>query len=405
MPDDVPTQDQPFRLYTLHSQKGGVGKTSLAIAIACLEGLLRGVRTALIDADLTGTCLADALGGAPPSKAPRYVNDLILASPNSFLDLTVAPRFGRPPTQKGPRPDYWERYLLPWRDSRTGPSPFDYVPSNPALDEVRRIVPSLAQEYNLHFYRERLRDLIVSLATLPRRPRYRAIVLDLPPGLFGLSEAAFHLATNGELEDALLAARVPFGERAARAIVVATTDKMDYRATFLTMWQLEMERQISRRGLDPECQWSDAAEQRLAGEGEGVTPWEWEPMSFEVWFNKAKMGKKRKAMDRAFALGDAFRDMEDLLNAKHRLPPPWPGQDARSMYLSALATLKHQCTERGGVLPEIPGFSVESIAPTVVAMEHRSRQARKPNWELASLEDWVAAVAEALDLSWPGKGG
>ena len=79
----------PLRLYSLHSQKGGVGKTSLAIAIAGLEALLNRRHVLLLDADMTGTCIADALG-IPRTKhaGKKWLNDLLLAPPDQFLELT-----------------------------------------------------------------------------------------------------------------------------------------------------------------------------------------------------------------------------------------------------------------------------------------------------------------------------
>ncbi len=73
-------------IYTIHSQKGGVGKTSIAIAIAGLAAIWQGKNALIIDADLTGTSLIDLPGwanseGHPKSEEPTYINKLILASP------------------------------------------------------------------------------------------------------------------------------------------------------------------------------------------------------------------------------------------------------------------------------------------------------------------------------------
>ncbi len=50
------------RLYTIHSQKGGVGKTSIALAIAGFGAIYHNVKSLIIDADLTGTSLVDVPG-------------------------------------------------------------------------------------------------------------------------------------------------------------------------------------------------------------------------------------------------------------------------------------------------------------------------------------------------------
>ena len=392
---NVSNASDEFRLYTLHSQKGGVGKTSLAIAIAALEGMLRGVRTVLIDMDITGTCLADALGVDPPAEQPRYVNDLLLASPDAFLDLTVHRRIGR--SRKQPEAEYWRLYLHHWQAPRTDTTPFDYIASDPALDRVRQIVPSLAQEHNLHFYCERLRDAVVSLAAIG----YRTVVVDLPPGLFGLSEAVFHLATDGWLEEAPRS-KAPVRPR---AIVVSTTDKMDYRAAFSTVWQLEVERHVLRPDVDPELVGRDADERDEQAGRRGNNPPIWQNLDWEVWFNKAKMQEPRGELDPAFALRDTFQDMARFLETAHRLPPPLPGYDARDTYGPALEHHRRVWEERSGVvLADTAGFSVERIAPAVDAMVARSREEGAPHPSRGSIEAWLFAVANALGLSWPVEG-
>src|SRR5688572_6722323 len=50
-----------LRCYSFHSVKGGVGKSTLAVLTALTLARRPGARVTLIDMDLTGTSLADAL--------------------------------------------------------------------------------------------------------------------------------------------------------------------------------------------------------------------------------------------------------------------------------------------------------------------------------------------------------
>jgi hypothetical protein len=81
------------RIYTIHSQKGGVGKTSIALALAGMTGA-RGKKTLIIDADMTGASVADVPGmeceSGPNSK--RF-NELILAK---RMSLCGSQRCGLP---------------------------------------------------------------------------------------------------------------------------------------------------------------------------------------------------------------------------------------------------------------------------------------------------------------------
>jgi len=76
------------KIYTIHSQKGGVGKTSIAIAIAGFASILHDKNALIIDADLTGFSLFDVRGWAGDEK-PVYFNDVILATPPDFARYTL----------------------------------------------------------------------------------------------------------------------------------------------------------------------------------------------------------------------------------------------------------------------------------------------------------------------------
>jgi cellulose biosynthesis protein BcsQ len=81
------------KIYSIHSQKGGVGKTSIALAIAGWEAERNKKKVLLIDADLTGTSIKEVVKrkkNEGKTKPPEYVyiNKLILASPGDFGKYT-----------------------------------------------------------------------------------------------------------------------------------------------------------------------------------------------------------------------------------------------------------------------------------------------------------------------------
>ncbi len=88
--------NEPKKLITIHSIKGGVGKTSIALCIAALERQ-RKRRAILVDLDLTGTSLIalhesakvdkmhDCAKTGPGTGASRYINEFLLSDRKSVV--------------------------------------------------------------------------------------------------------------------------------------------------------------------------------------------------------------------------------------------------------------------------------------------------------------------------------
>ncbi len=224
------SHETPFRLFTLHSQKGGVGKTSLAVGIACLESITRKAQTIIVDADLTGTSICDAFGlerGSPKQEktSRRFLNEILLADPDECLQLLMSHR--RAPKTFGAL----GKFILSSDDSRDD-SPY-LMQSNPDLGAVREMVPLLPQERHLHYFAQRLHQLVVALC----RVGFRTVILDLPPGLFGLSDAAMELASDGNLAGEIEDLKGVTWD-APKSLLVTSNDKADYRAALLSAAQL-----------------------------------------------------------------------------------------------------------------------------------------------------------------------
>ncbi len=72
-------------LHVFASAKGGVGKSTLAVACAKLLAATPGCLPIVVDADMTGTSLADGLRGLPPP----FLNDALRPFLESKTDELV----------------------------------------------------------------------------------------------------------------------------------------------------------------------------------------------------------------------------------------------------------------------------------------------------------------------------
>ena len=341
---DSNMDSQALRVFTLHSHKGGVGKTSLATAIAGLESSRRRVKTLLIDADLTGTCILDALNVDAGHARPREsFSHVLLADPDRFLGLTQRPR-ARPggPTKCQ---EAWHEFLYAHSFLNRAEPDFHIVPSPATPAQVREIIPSLAQEHLLHFYADRFREVLLALTA----QGFRSIVVDLPPGLFGLSESVF-----GLVSDPCLAAEVQQA-RASRLeawpIVVTSADRMDYRATFRFI--VELEEEVAS----------------LGDRDSGATV---------PWFNRAVPMAGQSRVDEPMLLGPIFDDLQSMRGGE------------------VLDGLRSRCKGgRGGAFPFVPDFAVHRILPTLSNLLAGQAEGR-PEDVRPTISTWLCDVAARL---------
>ena len=167
------------RIYTLHSQKGGVGKTSVALALAGISGA-RGKKTLFIDADMTGASIADVPGMECEIGNEKWFNELILTNPNEFAIITSL-------TSASPVSEDMKLEAKYCRKTTKHES-VSFIPSSASPEAVEAVVPLIAQEDHLHFFRHRIEDIIAAAI----RTGFEVIILDHSPGLFGLKTAGLH---------------------------------------------------------------------------------------------------------------------------------------------------------------------------------------------------------------------
>jgi len=246
------------RIYTIHSQKGGVGKTGIALAIAGLAAFGEKKKSLIIDADMTGTSLVDAVpipGGRSEEerarllirsdKRKKYFNDLVFAIPPDFTSWTpIHVNNARTEAQNALEPFLWEI---------EGSNGMIFVmPGDSSAQAVQYAVPFLSQEYHVHFFRHRMEKIIASSILVG----FEVVIIDHSPGLYGISKSSFTtildqlchhepiptqenlnhpLEEDSRLDSLIRAARPDFwkkrgGSFLGQSILVTTQDTVDHRA-------------------------------------------------------------------------------------------------------------------------------------------------------------------------------
>lgn len=212
-PEISAVKSRAIALHVFCSAKGGVGKSTLAVA--CAKALAAEKRVPLVvDADLTGTSLADGLRLCAPKTALHTDGTVdVLASPtgevlsrNEVVRLRRlrrdAPhRRGLPPAYLNDalRP-YWENELQSYVDVRV-----DALLWRHEKDDGVRYLPSSAlrhdMEDSLRWFSREAFDWAAAMillldCTAEHWPALTDVVIDVPPGLFGFSQEMLALAST-----------------------------------------------------------------------------------------------------------------------------------------------------------------------------------------------------------------
>lgn len=237
MTDDQNNSRDFPRIYTLHSQKGGVGKTSIAIAIAGLAAFHNDKMTLIIDADFTGTSFLD-IPDMIEIDEKEYFNDFILAKPSKFEDYTPITSVKTNEKIKKTKKEFcWN---VPAGDGK-----IFCMPGSALVKDMKKIIPLISQEDHLRFFRHRLEDILVT-ATMAG---FEVIIIDHSPGLLGLSKSSMFMVVDQAVShfneerhphgptrlDRLYRATATEADNtriSAYAIFVTTFEPVDYRALF-----------------------------------------------------------------------------------------------------------------------------------------------------------------------------
>jgi hypothetical protein len=212
--------DRSVRIHCFFSVKGGVGKTTLAVALAQL--VPRPERCVVLDLDLTGSSLAEGLDLQAPEIALRSDGSMDLDAPPTGTYLSVDESRTARDARKRSKAGLWLpppyindafRYegndqerdcrldAMCWRH-QSDPG-VRYLPSS-SID--RDIVSSLDWLYRdeVHHGGAWLQRFAWILYTfLEQMPELEDLVLDMPPGVFGFTREVLsflaHLSTGSVL--------------------------------------------------------------------------------------------------------------------------------------------------------------------------------------------------------------
>lgn len=206
---------------SFHSVKGGVGKSTLAVAHALSIAQKRahtGERVYLLDLDLTGTSLADVL----PLRAPRWkdvdpltLGDTVRAPDDGYHSHAETEERVRQRDEQfddfvndGPaQVAFLNDFLLFQSPDREGgidmaldamcwrlegaPDNLRVIPSSALPRDLERILPVIFDEYHSGFIEARLEQLLAAL--IPDEGE-SYLVVDVPPTIPGLSRVVLSLA-------------------------------------------------------------------------------------------------------------------------------------------------------------------------------------------------------------------
>ncbi len=226
------------RIITLHafcSGKGGVGKSTLAVACAAVLAE-NGRRPLVIDADLTGTSLADGLSLRAP-RLPLETRDdslqLDALPSNVFYSLEetwelierrrlledvdperpcFVPFFNDALTWQSPDLEHDCRLdAISWQHQAE--PRVRYLPSSPAAADIGVALGYMYTEGHGGWPR-RLTWLLHN--SLQQMPELTDIVIDLPPGLFGFTHATLSILSYLAREQPLPEGYAPLGEMGVR---------------------------------------------------------------------------------------------------------------------------------------------------------------------------------------------
>lgn len=379
------------KIYSIHSQKGGVGKTSIALAIAGWEAELNKKKVLFIDADLTGTSIKEVVKrkkneGEKEPLEYVFINDLILASPGNFEKYT--PIISKKTSKKASPSNGLSHFL---NESEIEPK-ISFTPSSSRYKDIMEIIPLISQEDYLHFFRHRFEDIIVTAI----KEGIEVIIFDLPPGFHGLSQTVSNMMfdqiiakikreeKNNEEPtrlDSLFHSIFPDPKKfiESQVIFVTTSDKPDYNA-LIPLFCSYMLKDNRKEFFF----WK-----KQADEGKNKYPYDELIGSVDFIFNKVK-AKEGEVVDASFVmnriLGDLFesRDSIEVDNLE-----------------DVIELIKKRLIELGAVPCEnITNFDLERILSTIKNLYSSFRKDGKLTRDFSDkMEGWCENIAKTLGIA------
>jgi hypothetical protein len=329
------------RLYTIHSQKGGVGKTTVSIAIAAWAAVYHKKRALIIDADMTGVSLIDIPDWKGNAEV-QYFNDLILAKPNDFAKYGEI-WFEKTANRSKDGIQKFCRRIPKWNKIK-------YMPASPCFEDISKVVPLITQENFLKFFQHRLEDIIAMVI----KDQYEVIIIDHPPGLHGISIASLNITCNDSNDNkGKFEHKITKKSCSSHAILTTTPDPPDYLALFPSLF----------------CY--------LSGN---------EPDSIDIFLNKATMEAR---FDPPIAYQYIFDDLKEKTeNSEFK-------DKREGITVEWINKVEAKAKNKGGLAGSfIPGFKLNDIFPTI----KRIRENPSTTKRYGGIEGWCTQVGEMIGL-------
>jgi len=325
------------RIYTLHSQKGGVGKTSVAIAIAGFASIFHKKNALIIDADLTGVSLADLPNWVSDNqKKIKYFNDLILAKPNEFLKYTRTSSTKSKTQIRGK--------LKPFYQKIPNYERIFYMPGSPFFGDLRKIIPLISQEDYLQFFRQRIEDIIITAFY----DHFDSIIIDHPPGLFGVSTASLNIILSQITKENSYIGK----DVVSKAIFLTTADTFDYKALIPSISFILTE--------NNNFQYLNPDDPRI-----------------DLIINKAGTSKSRKDL--------VLEQKEIFKNISGKFP------DERKVHPDLISYLPKRAERVGALACEyVEDFDLKNILETIVRLKNKDAE--------DGMERWCAQIGKLVGL-------
>lgn len=162
-----------MEIVSLHSQKGGTGKTSIALSLA-IEAQRRKLKPLLIDMDLSGTSIKDSIHLKlvnQDQSISEFFRSLVLKNPTDYIATAEIQDLGM-----GTK----EELAVLLGDAQTG------------ID----LMPLVYKENHSQFLRSRVESLINALA---KDKLINVVIIDNSPGCWGLGKAVLETVIAGKL--------------------------------------------------------------------------------------------------------------------------------------------------------------------------------------------------------------
>jgi len=237
--------------------------------------------------------------------------------------------------------------------------------------------PLISQEDHLHFFRMRLEDIIIQAI----RNDFEVVIIDHPPGLFGISTASFIMMLKNTRLNKLYRTVCKKGASNEslnlQAILITTPDPVDYKALLPSLsWILEKnEIPISENILKGKVNLMLNKAVITSG-------------AFNNGFNNGF--NHSGVFDPVFALNVILNNVKEFTNSKKKCL-----SDTREVNPELIKSLEDRAKEIGALACKyIERFDMRKIFESLESLKSKKGKEVSP----ATMQDWCVQIGKSLGL-------